>query len=805
MISRIRVKRACFACGGDVSLSRFLAGMPCPQCEDHEERVEAAKAWPAPYRRLLDRFEKIRGEPPPRAWQPWTLAVLNGESIRIPLLPEYRPLDFILWMAGGYKGPVIIGVRPQDQDRVLSSKFLADRTLILQGRPDAGEVRVLTQPEELSRWDFRNYRCFIGWLLPPLPALEEAKEHGGLLIHAVTKFPYQVIPGAQVLGADGGERERVSRTLTFPGLRFRPEQIPADAEVLASILYQLLPFLPASFRPLYQALVRLPEPPDEVIQRIRRTLTESLLDPAIQRRLRNAGVLRDHSLQVADVSQFLQAVQEAQHPRVKACLALAISEREARLLDRALHPFGHVLRQLPDPAPLRDTHTLLVLPDHGPTGRDLGFTHLWERRAAGFTVFEGVGNLGPLTLLRLPPVFHIQGSTIVPDPERFPRLRRLFRRYPRITVMTDEGFLCQAVLLAAIARPYGGRIKVLRFTNLYSLDFEPLEEPQQTQRLMDRIHLHIRAERRAKSLATQSPLHLTDPRLYELLREIEAQRPKEAGPRVRVVVDGLFFEFPLPEEEEHPENRRHEIQITTEIEEVEINPPPPHTLPSLIQAHTEALLKEQLQNLQQLYQQGLITTPWQNTPVGPFFREMAHRYIRSVWGEAYLRTESPEEAGILTTRPIDRQDLALLSRRFPLKASGLDLYDRIFRRWIAGFLRPTRVRRVRIQIQTPWGSQTQAVPFEILEMGFNVLVPLKLGSIPATGQYTVTRIERRRREHAGGISAGTLVRLACDILPDVSPLQSIWQIRSYLQWTDTGIVLTPEARHILEDLEIPEL
>ncbi len=778
--------------------------MPCPSCEAQEDRVQKAQAWPTAYRRLLERYEQVQGGSPPRAWQPWALAVLNGESIRIPELPEYRPLEFILWMAGGYRGPVVLGILPRDRERVLRSKFLKEKTLILQGKPDVEEVRVLTDPAELSAWSFRDYRCFIGWALPPVSALEEAQEYGALIIQVHRSFPYQVIPGAQAIGQEVWTESSFDRILTFPGLRFRPEQIPADPEVLTSVLYQLLPFLPTSFRALYQALARLPDPPDDVIHRIRRTLAEAFLDPSVQRRLRSAGVLRDHYLEVADLGQFYRSMEEAQHPRVKARLALRITASQHRLLDRALHPQGHILRQLPAPAPLRDTQTLLVLPEHGPTGRDLGFTHLWERRAAGFSVFEGVGNLGPLTLLRLPPVFHIQGATVVPDPEVLPRLRRLFRRYPRITLMTDEAFLCQAVLLAALARPFGPRIKVLRFTSLYSLDFEDLDEATQAEHLIDRFTFHIRAERQAKRISAQGLLQLPDPRLYRLLYAIESSKIQVHTPRVRVNVDGLFFEFSLPTDEEHPENRRKEIQVSVTVEEAEIPPPPPHTLETLVQAPAESLLKAQLQSLQHLYQLGLITTPWVETRIGPFFTELARRYVLSVWGESYLTPSLPEGSGILTTRPIDRQDLALLVKRFPLKALALELYDRIFRRWIAGFLRPTQVRQVRIRVETPWGTQEKTIPFEILEMGFNVLVPVKLGTIPATGQYTVTRVERIEMPSMQGISVGTLVQLACEILPDVPPLQSLWQIRPYLQWTDHGIVLTPEARRAFEDLEFPE-
>ena len=782
MFSKYRVKNLCFSCGSDITLNRFLLGLPCYRCEENDELIHHALKPPGPYERLVSRYRALMGTEPMNVWRPWVYAILNSESIAIPYLRRYKPLEFSLWVTGAYRGPGVIGVPEDEMDTVLNSPLLKDKSPILQGKPSEGYIRVLTDPQEVSRWDFKNYNPIIVWHLEKQPILRDAVHWGAIVINILNDYPSVFLPSFEVSAPED------KTAFPLPVKRVRLNQLPDNPEPLKELIYMLLPYLPDEFRPQFRALSDRADVPNTILQRLKDLLRESLLSSTISNRLKGVGILHEDSLRVPDIASVIKVLKEYSSPENRKSIKFVCDRELLRLLDRAFHLSGHTWRSQQQVHELKDISTLLVLPEWGPPIRDLGFATNISRRAAGFVVHESIGTIGPVTILRLGNIFQIRGTTINYDDNVMQNLKRLIRRYPRLTIIADTEFLVQGILLSALARPYS-RPRLFRANDLYSGEFSPIHDEDSHRILASILEKYKEGISVQTSIRQKLDIHLPDPRLYKVLRMVKRKLEKPPVKVVKLRLNGIHQKFEVPEEADVINLRPGEIKVSTEILESNLIPPDPITTAPLIDAVADIPIKERLTALKTLYEKGLVTYPYENTKCRGFLAEVLKRYIGFVFGDEFV-AETDEKRGILPTRPISPADLWTLTSIFAVQRPETRLYELIFRRAVASLMKSVRVRVASITIRFRGIENNFTLPINILEPGFNLMLPIELIRLSPVDKFTVTGVDVIDRFPV--LTMGELIELLYREMPDIDPLRSLWHLRPYLKIGEHGVSLKSE-------------
>ncbi len=219
-------------------------------------------------------------------------------------------------------------------------------------------------------------------------------------------------------------------------------------------------------------------------------------------------------------------------------------------------------------------------------------------------------------------------------------------------------------------------------------------------------------------------------------REAEARKKKA---RVEIDFEGYTLGF---EEEDVGLARRlqrewKDIEFHLEGQgQREIQPPPPYSTDTVLEdagvklkfsaAKTMALLQE-------LFEKGFITyhrtDSTRVSDAGKF--SVARPYIVEAFGEGYFHPRSWGQGGahecIRPTRPLKPEEFSTMlwsgAVYFSDASRASKLYSLIFRRFMASQMRPVRVRTARLCLSAPFFSRCQEVNLEILQDGFNLLLP----------------------------------------------------------------------------------
>lgn len=784
MFSRYRVKNLCFSCGSDISLNRFLLGSPCQRCEGNDELIQFALKPPQPYRGLVSRYRTVVQSEPLKVWKPWALAVLNSESITIPSFGKYRPLEFSLWMAGAFRGPVVIGIRREEFDIVLKSPLLKDRVLILQGKPTEDYIRVLSDEKEISNWDFKNYNPLIVWHLGRQPLLREAIHWGSIVINISDDYPFVFQPAFEVSKAND------ETSVPLPTLRIKINDLPQNPDTLKELIYMLIPYLPEDFRIQFMALSAKEDAPYPILQRLRDMLRENLLSSTVSLRLRNAKILHEDTLMIPDIKGILRILKENSSPEHRRFTRFSTDDELLRVLDRGFHLYQHTWRNPQYVYELKDISTLLVLPEGGPPIRDLGFETKITRKAAGFTVHEAIGTMGPVTILRLPNIFHIHGTTIGHNTSIVRRLQRIIKRYAKVTVISDPAFLLQGILLTSLAKPYS-RAGLFKANDLYSGMFVHIQE-EDLQRFLVTVLQNIREGIGVQSsIKGKLDIHLPDPRLYKVLRITKRMSSESSVKMLRLWVNGIELRYDLSHETKMTDLRLEDIVVTVGLQESTVHPPNPAITEEIIDTMLGISVKERLNALMRLYEKGYITYPYEETAIDGYFAEILRRYIKYTFGEEFVYNSNMRR-GVLPTRPISHYDLRTLARIYDFQHPELLMYEFIFRRAVASMMRPVKVKMSSIQLRIKGMEKTYNFPINILEPGFNLMLPIELVKLSPVDRLTVTKLEIVKIEKPSLLTVGRLIKLLHREVPDIDPMKSLWMLKPYLNIKRTGIVIRGE-------------
>jgi len=494
-------------------------------------------------------------------------------------------------------------------------------------------------------------------------------------------------------------------------------------------------------------------------------------------------------LRVPDIKGVLRILKENTSPQRRKFSRFIVSRDLLAVLDRGFHLFSHTWRSQQEIHEIRDISTLLILPEWAPPIRDLGFDNKITRKAAGFVVHESIGTIGPVTILRLPTIFHIKGTTISYEDNIMNRIRRLMKRYTRVTVIADTGFLVQGILLTSLAKPFS-KTRLFRANDLYSGKFINLQEEDSHGYLASVLQKFKEGLVVQSSIKKRLEIHLPDPRLYKVLRLIKEKSAKSTI-TLRLRLNGIDLRFEVPEKTDLSGLHHEDIDVSMEVKESTIEPPSPITIEPLVDQTVDISVKDRLNALRKLYEKGLITYPYEDTIANGFFAEILKRFVRSTFGEEFVYNAG-EKMGILPTRPISHTDLQTLANIFMVQHPEIHLYEAIFRKAVASFMKSVKVRIASISLQFEGIKKVHTTPISILEPGFNLILPIELVRLSPVDKLTVTRVEVIKQEQRPQISLGTLVKLLHKEIPHIDPLRSLWMLRPYLNISRDGITVKDE-------------
>ncbi len=179
-----------------------------------------------------------------------------------------------------------------------------------------------------------------------------------------------------------------------------------------------------------------------------------------------------------------------------------------------------------------------------------------------------------------------------------------------------------------------------------------------------------------------------------------------------------------------------EVELREERQELR-NPPPPFSTDTMLKSASDIYrwsLPKTMSLAQTLFELGYITYHrTDSTRVSDYGIGLAKEYIKEEFGEEYFHPRVWGEGGahecIRPTKGIDPEELRALF--FSGQAEGLTrehilLYELIFRQFMASQMRPVKLRVYKLHIIANGMEMEVEVPVEVLEDGWNRLIPLEV-------------------------------------------------------------------------------
>jgi len=250
---------------------------------------------------------------------------------------------------------------------------------------------------------------------------------------------------------------------------------------------------------------------------------------------------------------------------------------------------------------------------------------------------------------------------------------------------------------------------------------------------------------------------------------------------VEAVVGKLKRKFEFVSKDEISFDPKKEKTVSIEITEEErakINPPPPFTTDSLITEANRAYgfsAQEVMRLAQDLFELGLITYHrTDSTRVSSAGIEIAKEYLQRIKGEGWSRVFTPRGWGeggaheaIRPTKPLSRDELKTLLEEGeielvrPLSSRHLNLYDLIFKRFIASQMKPAEVLRQHVVVKFGNLRREQEVLTNVVyEYGFLEFYPfLNLSPQLIAGDFEVTEAKLYRKRLISLYTQGDVVAL----------------------------------------------
>ncbi|NPA52876.1 MAG: reverse gyrase [Aquificae bacterium] len=314
--------------------------------------------------------------------------------------------------------------------------------------------------------------------------------------------------------------------------------------------------------------------------------------------------------------------------------------------------------------------------------------------------------------------------------------------------------------------PYNPTIKRAEFHEVTKKAFlEAIQYPREIDESLVKAQLVRRIADRwigfTISQYVQKKLHkhwLSAGRVQTPVLEWIVNRTDEAKQKVaviRILIQDYPIEFIFEDKKEGKQFFKTLESITIEEKEKkseELFEKPFSTDTLLSQASSKLKYPPQktMELAQELFETGFITYHRTDSiRVSPVGVSVAKEYIIDNFGEEYLKIRTFSTAGgahecIRPTRPIDAEELksVIITMNISnITKDHINLYDLIFRQFIASQMRETVVEKTVYIIKAQNIEKTEEVITNIIKDGYNLILPIKTYKIEA-GKYEVTNTKK---------------------------------------------------------------
>jgi len=219
---------------------------------------------------------------------------------------------------------------------------------------------------------------------------------------------------------------------------------------------------------------------------------------------------------------------------------------------------------------------------------------------------------------------------------------------------------------------------------------------------------------------------------------------------LKVSIENPNLPFPSPQLEEQLGSIKARIADLTTEERV-LNPPPPYTTDTLLRDASAKLgfpATKTMMIAQDLFEMGLCTYHRTDaTTVSTVGIGVAKEYIQERYPSLFVPRRYAVEGAhecIRPTRAIDVERLKNLISlgllRFPkrLTVDHFQLYNLIFKRFIASQMREVRLLYQKFKVLVDGNEAYMENPVSTVSEGFNVVLPIKTVNPVEEGEYTIT-------------------------------------------------------------------
>ncbi len=212
-----------------------------------------------------------------------------------------------------------------------------------------------------------------------------------------------------------------------------------------------------------------------------------------------------------------------------------------------------------------------------------------------------------------------------------------------------------------------------------------------------------------------------------------------------------FFEDKESAEQFYSKLSKVEVELREERQELR-NPPPPFSTDTMLKSASDIYrwsLPKTMNLAQTLFELGYITYHrTDSTRVSDYGIGLAKEYIREEFGEEYFHARVWGEGGahecIRPTKGIDPEELRALflsGQAEGLTREHILLYELIFRQFMASQMRPVKLKVYKLCILADGMEKEVEVPVEVLEDGWNRLIPLEVYK-PILGSVDVSESKK---------------------------------------------------------------
>ena len=314
--------------------------------------------------------------------------------------------------------------------------------------------------------------------------------------------------------------------------------------------------------------------------------------------------------------------------------------------------------------------------------------------------------------------------------------------------------------------------------NRRKIDFE-LVEAQIVRRIEDRwigFELSQKLWRRFRNYRLSAG-RVQTPVLGWIIERVNEARKKKTvlsarlANGLKVSIKNPNLPFPVEELQKRFKELKAKIEGLTS-EEKTIHPPPPYTTDTLLRDASTKLnfsASKTMMLAQDLFEMGLCTYHrTDSTTVSTVGISLAKDYIQEKYPTLFVPRRYPKEGAhecIRPTRALDAERLknmiSLGLLRFPkrLTREHFQLYDLIFKRFIASQMREVKVLYQKFNVLIDGNQVSIENPVKIVSEGFNKVFPVRLENPVEEGEYAIEFARILRLPAARLFSQGEVIAL----------------------------------------------